>query len=299
MGEAALVGAGPAPPKAGTLFVVATPIGNLEDITLRALRVLREVDVVAAEDTRRTSHLLGHYGIRAKLVSVHEHNERRRIPQLLGHLTAGQSIALVTDAGTPGASDPGMLVVRAVRESNLRVQVVPGPSAVIAALSASGRAFDRFLFAGFPPIKSKDRKLWVRAVSTAHVAVVLYEAPHRVRQTLVQLQEYLVNRPITVCRELTKIHEEVFSGTVSEVLVRLTEPRGEFTLILDPLPEGDRHRPALESNRLDELVSAEIGQITESQSGLTRRQLLKEIAARLDVPVRDVYAAVERTKDRS
>ena len=169
----------------GTLFVVATPIGNLEDITLRALRVLREVALVAAEDTRRTGNLLRHYQIGTPLVSLHEHNEDQRIGPLVGRLQAGQSIAVVSDAGTPGISDPGSRLVRAARLAGIRVDPIPGPSAVTAILSASGLSFDRFAFAGFPPIRSKDRNDWFGWVSSLpDVPVVCFEAPHRIRRFL-------------------------------------------------------------------------------------------------------------------
>lgn len=296
-GDAPTPGAPPEARQTGTLFVVATPIGNLEDISLRALRVLREVDLVAAEDTRRTSHLLGHYGIHTRLSSLHEHNERGRIPGLLASLAAGKSIALVTDAGTPGTSDPGMLLVGAARDSGFRVEVVPGPSAVTAALSAAGRSFDGFLFVGFPPFRSKDRKWWFRRVSASDVPVVLYEAPHRIRRTLAELGDYLVDRQITVARELTKVHEEVFSGRAQELLERLAAPKGEFTLIISPA-ESDGTATMVQADSIDETVHAEIGQLTENDAQ-TRRQQLRAIADRLGVPVREVYAAAERVKNRS
>ena len=197
----------------GTLFVVATPIGNLEDITLRALRVLREPDVVAAEDTRRSGNLLRHYEISTPLLSLHEHNERERIPQILDRLGAGESVALVSDAGTPGISDPGAEVVRAARAAGFGVIPVPGPSAVAAIMSVAGTLASPVTFLGFVPFKSKARTRWVEAVAElpSH-AVVCFESPHRLRQTLAELGLILGNRPILVGRELTKIHEEWRQG---------------------------------------------------------------------------------------
>lgn len=283
---------------AGTLFVVATPIGNLEDITLRALRVLREVDLIAAEDTRRTSRLLAHYSVRTKLISVHEHNERGRIPLLLARLAEGRSIALVTDAGTPGASDPGMHLVRAARQGEYRVEAVPGPSAIMAALSVAGESLDGFVFVGFPPVRSKDRKRWLSSLPTISRAVVFFEAPHRIRKTLTELQSILGKRPITVCRELTKVHEEVFTGHISEALDRLAEPRGEFTLVLAPeSPAVVAEAP--DAATVDDRARSIFGQLTEIGGGLTKRQQLRKVADRLGLKVSDLYRAVERNKNVS
>lgn len=283
---------------AGTLFVVATPIGNLEDITLRALRILREADLIAAEDTRRTSRLLGHYGIQTRLISLHEHNERSRIPALLARLGEGRSIALVTDAGTPGASDPGMLLVRAAREAGQRVEAVPGPSAITTALSVAGQPFVDFAFAGFPPVRSKDRKQWLAAVASKTEAVVFFEAPHRIRRTLTELAIIFGDRPITVCRELTKVHEEVFTASAAEILGRLGDPRGEFTLVVGP----QAAQPATDASggeSVDDRVAREIGQITDNEPGTTRREHLRRIADRLGLKVSDVYRSAERLKNLS
>jgi 16S rRNA (cytidine1402-2'-O)-methyltransferase len=284
---------------AGTLFVVATPIGNLEDITHRALRVLREANLIAAEDTRRTSRLLAHYSISTKLISVHEHNERSRVPVLLRHLAEGQAIALVTDAGTPGASDPGMHMVQATRAAGYRVEPVPGPSAIITALSVAGEPFGTFWFAGFPPIRLKDRKKWLSRVHTTPDPIVLFEAPHRVRKTLAEVWAVSGKRPIIVCRELTKVHEEVFSGSLTEILDRIGEPRGEFTIVLGAAePERvDSHAPDLTT--IAEQIRLEIGQLPETDAVMTRRQQLKVIAQRLGIRVSDVYRAIEASKSMS
>lgn len=284
---------------AGTLFVVATPIGNLEDITLRALRVLREADLIAAEDTRRTSRLLAHYAIQTRLVSLHEHNERARVPHILATLAEGRSVALVTDAGTPGASDPGMPLVRAARQAGVRVESVPGPSAITAALSVAGEAFDSFLFLGFPPTRSKDRKSWLADLAAASRPVVFFEAPHRMRRTLEELGQVLGDRPITVCRELTKIHEEVISGTAQELLAHLTDPRGEFTLVVAGQTTDNATDQAGSDPIPDERIHREFGQITESFPRLTRREQLRMVGERLGMRTGDVYQALERSKHRS
>ena len=286
-------------PGTGTLFVVATPIGNLEDITLRALRVLKEVDVVAAEDTRRTSRLLTHYGISTKLISVHEHNERARVPKLVQSLMDGRSVALVTDAGTPGASDPGMPLVRAAREQGIPVIPIPGPSAVIAALSVAGAPFDRFVFAGFPPVRSKDRKRWFREVAAATTAVVFFEAPHRVRRTIDELAHDLADRPITACRELTKLHEEVLSGRVGDILQQIGEPRGEFTFVLGPSEAGPPSTTPSDLIDIEQRVAFELGQTANFGFGMSRRDRLRGVAERLGLKVSEVYQVAERLKNKA
>ena len=218
---------------AGTLFVVATPIGNLEDITLRALRVLREVAIIAAEDTRRTSHLLARHAIATPTTSLHEHNERQKAPSLIRRLLAGDSIALVSDAGTPTISDPGTHLVRLAVDAGIRVEPVPGPSAVMAALSVVGQQTDSFTFLGFLPTRSKDRKRWFETLSRATSLVVIFEAPHRIQKTLASIRETVGDRQILVTRELTKTHEELVRGQISAVMTRLGDGRGEYTVVID------------------------------------------------------------------
>jgi len=218
----------------GTLYVVATPIGNLEDLTLRALRVLREVDLIACEDTRRTRALLSHFDIHAPTVSYYEHNKLARGPQILRALVEGKSVALVTDAGTPGISDPGFLLVREARGAGVPVVPVPGPSAVAAALSAAGIPADRFVFDGFLPVKPGRRLNRLRALREIETTIVLYESPHRILQTLKAIGEVFGQREIVIARELTKQFEEIVRAMPSTHLERLTAtpPRGEFVLIL-------------------------------------------------------------------
>ena len=280
-------------PPAGTLYVVATPIGNLEDITLRALKILKTVELVAAEDTRRTGNLLRHFGIDVPIVSVHEHNEQARVQKILGRLAKGESVALVTDAGTPGVSDPGAGLVAAIRAAGYRIEPIPGASAVAAAISAAGINSDGFTFLGFPPVRSKDRKAWFAALTEAarERAVVFFEAPHKLRKTLDELSS-LVDRPIFVARELTKLHEELIWATPNELLMKFENPHGEFTLIVPPgsAPAAEHEAPS------DTEIAALVGQITEVERPKTLKEASRLAGERLGLSTREVYAAVERTK---
>jgi 16S rRNA (cytidine1402-2'-O)-methyltransferase len=242
-------GLAPPPPAAlpaGTLFVVATPIGNLEDITLRALRVLREVDLVAAEDTRRTRSLLQAYDIRVPVVSYFEHNQARRGPELLARLQAGGRVALVTDAGTPGVSDPGFRLVRLCRDADVPVVPVPGPSALIAALSAAGVPADRFVFEGFLPPKSGRRLARLQALHALDRPVVLYESPHRLLATLEAVEAVFGEAEVVVAREVTKRFEEFRRGTAGALRAALsgTAVRREVTLVLNPRAPAPPAGPA-------------------------------------------------------
>jgi len=216
------------------LFLVATPIGNLEDVTQRALRVLREVDLVAAEDTRRTRRLLERHGITARLLSLFEGNERARVPDLIRRMGAGEHVAVVTDAGSPGLSDPGYPLVRAAVEAGLSVVSVPGPSAVIAALQVSGLPTDAFTFAGFLPPKGAARRKVLETLAERRETVVVFESPHRIVKCLEDVAELWGERPIALARELTKMHEEVLRGTAREVRAQLVpdKQRGEMVLVL-------------------------------------------------------------------
>ncbi len=277
----------------GTLYVVATPIGNLEDITLRALKTLKKVQLVAAEDTRRTGNLLRHFDIQAPILSVHGHNERARVQKVLSRLAHGDSVALVTDAGTPAVSDPGAAIVAAAREAGHRVEPIPGPSAVSAAFSASGIASDGFVFLGFPPIRSKARKLWFASLQE-HApwrAVVLFEAPHKISQTLAELAIY-VTRPIFVAREITKIHEEFIWATPQALIEALGTPQGEFTIIVPP-DTGARDLP---ERPTDEAIAHLFGEITKSNPAGSRKGDIKRVADELGLAVKDVYNALERHK---
>jgi 16S rRNA (cytidine1402-2'-O)-methyltransferase len=214
----------------GTLFVVATPIGNLEDLSFRALRTLREVDVIAAEDTRRTSKLLAHYEIRKSMVSLHAHNEHRDAPRLVARLEQGESVALVTDAGTPGISDPGVHLVQLARARNVKVSPIPGPSAVVAALSVSGFPAEQFAFLGFPPRSGSARQRWFERAKAESSTVVFFEAPHRIHQTLKDARNCFGNRPIQLHREITKLNEELVIYT--NLKPEGVNDRGEFVVIV-------------------------------------------------------------------
>jgi 16S rRNA (cytidine1402-2'-O)-methyltransferase len=276
----------------GTLFVVATPIGNLEDITARALRVLRESALIAAEDTRRTAHLLSRYAITTPSTSLHEHNEVKKSPMLIERLKSGDDIALVSDAGTPTVSDPGARLIRMARDAGIRIEPVPGPSAALAALTVSGLASDTFMFMGFPPTKTKSRAVWLKTVKDAGRPVVFFEAPHRIRRTLRDILESVGDCPVTIGREMTKAHEELVVGPISAVLPKLVEPKGEFTVVLD-IGHMTNTTPAepvdLGSLGLEFGVMTDIG-------GSSRRQRVAELARRYGVSPNAVYAAIEKAK---
>ncbi|MCH8892193.1 MAG: 16S rRNA (cytidine(1402)-2'-O)-methyltransferase [Chloroflexi bacterium] len=218
-----------------TLYIVGTPIGNLEDLTPRAARVLAEVSLVAAEDTRVTRRLLSHLGIRPRTTSFHQHNWRDKLEGVLAELDHGD-VALVTDAGMPGISDPGSELVAAAAQAGFKVEVVPGPSAVTAALALSGFPGDAFLFLGFLPRRKKDRQARLREAVASAVPLVLFEAPHRLRAALADLDTVFDDRPLAVCRELTKLHEEVFRGTAAQALEHFDSPRGEVVLVVQGRP---------------------------------------------------------------
>jgi 16S rRNA (cytidine1402-2'-O)-methyltransferase len=228
------------PLTAGTLYLVATPIGNLEDITLRALRVLKECDVVAAEDTRHTGQLLHHYGISRPLISYFRFNEARRGEEILERLRRGERVALVTDAGTPGISDPGERVVAAALAAGLRVEPVPGPCALVAALTASGLPTDEFHFVGFLPHKSGQRRKELERLRAVTVPLVLYESPHRITRLLEELGAVMPERQVVLARELTKRFEEILRGKPAELLrvAQARHLRGEFVVLLGPGDEG-------------------------------------------------------------
>lgn len=272
----------------GTLFVVSTPIGNLDDITFRAVATLRAASVIACEDTRHTRKLLTHFGIETPTLSLHEHNEAARTDELLQRLAAGESIALVSDAGTPLISDPGFRLVREAAARDFRVTPIPGASALLAALAASGLPTDEFRFCGFLPRKSGERRRLLESLSPESATLVFYEAPHRILESLADLADIRRDPEVCCARELTKLHEEFLRGPASEVRSALAARdlvRGEFTLLVGPAP-------ALESAPLD-LVSAVLA--LESQ-GLARMDAIKQIARERGLPKREVYAAMERSR---
>jgi len=276
----------------GTLFVVATPIGNLEDITLRALRVLREVDVIAAEDTRRTARLLARHGISTPTVSFHEHNTRTALPHLILRLEKGKSVALVTDAGTPGISDPGVDLVKACIDARIPVDPIPGVSASLTAAVVSGFPLDPLTICGFPPHRSKARNEWFIARSETESTMTFFEAPHRIAETLKAASNILGDRPIMVGRELTKVHQEFLRGTASELATKLKdEARGEFTVVIGPMTKIAAPAKAPPDDAIADLF----GQITNNGQS-SRRQAITATAKHFGIAAKQVYAAIERVK---
>ena len=219
----------------GKLYVVATPIGNLEDITLRALKVLREVDLIAAEDTRHTRKLLDRYGIRKRLISYHEYNEREKAERIIEELKSGRKVALVSDSGTPAISDPGYVLIRRCVEEGIEVIPIPGPSAFLAALCVSGLPVHRFVFEGFLPHKSGKRRNRLRQLVEEEGTIIFYESPHRLLKTLSDMLEIMGNRRVVIARELTKVYEEIFRGSIEEALERfgMGKCKGEFTILIE------------------------------------------------------------------
>lgn len=265
----------------GRLYLVGTPIGNLEDITLRALRVLREADLIAAEDTRRARKLLAHYDIHTPLTSYHVHNEREKALAVAREVEAGKRVALVSDAGMPGVADPGFRAVEECVRRGLEVEVVPGPSSLTAALALSGLPLARFHCEGFlPPSRTKRRSRLMRLLGEGE-ALVLYEAPHRILETLHDLSELAPKRTVVLAREMTKLHEEILRGTASELLEAMGErkPRGEFVLVV--APGGEREEPPL----------AHLAEEVESlvRSGEPTREAVRAVAKKHGVSQRDVY----------
>jgi 16S rRNA (cytidine1402-2'-O)-methyltransferase len=278
----------------GTLFVVATPLGNMEDITFRALRVLREVDLIAAEDTRRTARLLGHYAIATPSISFHHHNVRTRLPQLLSRLHEGKSVAVVTDAGTPGVSDPGVELVDACVKAQILVDVIPGPSAPLAAAVASGFPLIPLTVFGFPPRRSKDRTAWFSEILAIPHTVTFFESPHRITSTLSDASSVLVERPIMLARELTKRHQQFVRGTAGTVLAQIGQPKGEITVVVGPATTPHLSYDQSTTPRAVADAVVLFGQLTDR--GRSRREAIAEAARAFDLPARVVYAAVEAAK---
>ena len=269
---------------AGTLYLVATPIGNLADITHRALQVLKDVDLIACEDTRHTHKLLQHYGISTKTISYHEHNEQQRAAELIDLLKHGNDIAVVSDAGTPSISDPGFRLVRAAIESEVAVVPVPGPSALISALIAAGLPTDEFFFAGFLPSRSNARRARLNELRSVPGTLIFYEAPHRLATALKDSYEVLGEREAAVARELTKLHEEIRHGRLSELAMHYANeenPRGEIVVLIDRNVIGETTRETTSS------VAALVDQF--EQDGLDHRAALKKAARELGLSRAEAY----------
>lgn len=268
----------------GTLFIVSTPIGNLGDVTRRAAETLGSVDAVCAEDTRRTRALLAHLGIVGKpMVKLDANATSRVVDKIVDRLATGQSIALVTDAGTPSVSDPGTHLVRAAALRRIPVLSIPGPSAVTAAVAVSGLVDGPFLFLGFLPRKGEKRRRAVRRIATSPEPVVLFEAPGRVRETLAELSEAMPSRQACLARELTKLHEEIVRGTLSEIAVSLTDDRGEHTIVIAGAPDADLGEAPLD---LDALIDARL------DTGEPPRTVAEALSALTGEPRRSVYTRV-------
>ncbi len=268
---------------AGALYLVATPLGNLEDITLRALRVLREVDLVACEDTRRTGRLLQHFDIRKPLLSCHDHNEARRAQDLAARALQGQSLALVSDAGTPAISDPGYKVVEAAIAAGVRVVPVPGPNAAVAALAASGLPTESFVFQGFLPGRTAQRRAALAELVRRTRTTVFFEAPHRILKTLADIEELLGDRALALARELTKLHEEFLRGPASAILAHLRERpvlKGEFVLLVGPATRREPGASQPLADRVAELTAA----------GAPTMEAVKTAAREKGIPKREAYA---------
>jgi 16S rRNA (cytidine1402-2'-O)-methyltransferase len=279
--------------KKGVLYVVATPIGNLEDITYRAVRILKEVDLVACEDTRQSRKLLDHYAITAKTVSYHEHNEAEQAEELVGKLLAGMNIAQISDAGMPGISDPGYRLITRAIAAGLDVVPLPGPSALVAALVGSGLASDDFQFFGFLPAKSGQRKTAFEAVRDLQHTLIFYEAPHRIHDTISDLVAVLgPERPVVIARELTKVHEEFIRGTAGELqnMLRSRELKGEITLLIGKAPEGSK---ASSTEGLQERLAAII-----REQNVDEKAAMKILAREQGTSKSEVYRELQREQRR-
>jgi 16S rRNA (cytidine1402-2'-O)-methyltransferase len=273
---------------AGVLYIVPTPIGNLEDITLRALRVLKEADLIAAEDTRHTLNLLNHYGIKTPLTSYHEHNERTKAQSLVERLLGGENIALVSDAGTPAISDPGYQLVVDAIHVGIRVIPLPGAAALTAALSAGGLPTDRFAFEGFLPAKKQERRARLQELKNDARTLVFYEAPHRLNESLQDMQQIMGEREIVVGRELSKVHEEFLRGTLSEVMPRLAdrEVKGEITIVVHGCTE--------ECQVSEENIGTEIRRLINEGMGM--KDLSEVLGERHHVSKRQIYQLALKLK---
>ena len=265
----------------GSLYIVATPIGNLEDITYRAVRVLREASLIACEDTRQTRKLLDHYGIQKPTVSYHDHNETERAQELVARMLGGESVALVTDAGTPLVSDPGYRLVNAAILNEIPVLPIPGPSAALTALAGSGLPTDAFHFGGFLPPKMGARARLLEALAGEEATLVFYEAPHRILEALQAIQDALGPRPVVVARELTKLHEEFLRGSAEEIRAQLAARdaiKGEFTILI-----GKATQPPPDDTPVEEAVEALV------RAGAPRMDAIKQVARRRGLSKREVY----------
>lgn len=274
--------------KIGKLYLVPTPIGNLKDITLRALEILKEVDVVAAEDTRQSLKLLNHFEIKKTLISYHQHNEQGKSNEIIDRLKEGQNIAIVTDAGTPGISDPGAVIVQKCIQEEINFEVLPGATAITTALVYSGLDTTKFIFRGFIPRETKERKVLLDEIKDRKESIIFYESPHRLLSTLSLLLETFGNRKIAVCRELTKLHEEVVRGNLEDVISIFESKgvKGEFVLVL----EGKQQHEIEQENREKwESLTIEEHIIKYINEGKTKKEAIKQVAKERNIPKNEVY----------
>ena len=265
----------------GNLYLVATPIGNLEDITFRAIKILKEVDLIAAEDTRQTLKLLNHYEISKPLISYHRHNEEVKKDVIINKIKEGQDIAIVTDAGTPGISDPGEEVVKEAIANGINVIPIPGACAMINAIIASGLSTKEFSFYAFLPLNKKLRKEKLEEIREERKTIIIYEAPHRIIETLREIQSYLGNRNCVVAKEITKIHETFYRGKVSDVLAQIGTPKGEYIILIDGNKEDKQ-------NNLN-LLSLEEHYEYYKSNGMDKKEIIKAIAKDRKVPKNEIY----------
>lgn len=268
----------------GKLYIVATPIGNLDDITLRAINTLKQVDIIIAEDTRHSLKLLNHLEITKPLISYHRHNEEEKTDMILNKIEEGNNIALISDAGTPVISDPGEFIVKEALERNIEVVPIPGACAIITALMAAGVNTRNFTFYGFLSLNKKIRTKELEQIRNNKNTIILYEAPHKIINTLKDLENYVADRKIVVARELTKIHEEFIRGTIKEVQEKITTPKGEYVIIIDENSDIDEN----EENELNRLTLEEHFEYYK-RNGLDKKDIIKRIAKDRNVPKNEIY----------
>jgi len=273
---------------AGNLYLVPVPIGNLRDITLRALEILRKVEIIAAEDTRNTRSLLSHYQIKSgRLISLHKYNEKKRIPEILELLEQGKDIAVVSDAGSPGISDPASLLVQEAIDHQINIIPLPGATAIIPALTASGFNTESFLFLGFLPLTNKHRKEKLALIKNSIHTVILYEAPHRIKRTLTELSEYIDNRRICLAREITKIYEEFIRGNIQDIITNYNiKEKGEFVIVI----EGNKRSEQIDRTEINQYIEELLGQ------GLSSKTIAQMVANRFMISANSAYSMVLKLK---
>jgi len=273
---------------AGNLYLVPVPIGNLRDITLRALEILKKVEIIAAEDTRITRSLLSHYQIKSgRLISLHKYNEKKRIPEILELLEQGKDIAVVSDAGSPGISDPASLLVQEAIDHQINIIPLPGATAIIPALTASGFNTESFLFLGFLPLTAKHRKEKLSLIKNSIHTVILYEAPHRIKRTLTELSEYIDNRRICLAREITKIYEEFIRGNIQDIITNYNiKEKGEFVIVI----EGNKRSEQIDRTEINQYIEELLGQ------GLSSKTIAQMVANRFRISANSAYSMVLKLK---